>query len=212
MRASRGRPAYPSPEVRVSDADRDRVIDELRERFADGSLTHESFMFRIDAALRARWHDELAGLLTDLPGPRVSPVRAVLGRLAQARRDALRRVGGYLQAPPIGGVWGGRPPWAAPPVLILPPGPGVFTIGRDAACDLVLSDMTVSRTHAGLRLEAGGWLLSDAGSTNGTRLNGWRVTSPVPVRAGDQVTFGAMTLVITERAARPQPAGVAITP
>jgi hypothetical protein len=199
MRASRGRPAYPSPEVRVSDADRDRVIDELRERFADGSLTHESFVFRIDAALRARWHDELAGLLTDLPGPRVSPVRAVLGRLARARREALRRVGGYPQAPP-------------PPALLLPPGPGTFTIGRDAACDLVLSDMTVSRTHAGLRLEAGGWLLSDAGSTNGTRLNGWRVTSPVPVRAGDQVTFGAMTLVITERAARPQPAGVAITP
>ena len=183
----------------MCDADRDRVIDELRERFADGSLAHESFMFRVDAALRARWHGELVGLLTDLPGPRVSPVRAVLGRLAQARRDALRRVSMYLQAPP-------------PPALMLPPGPGSFTIGRDAACDLVLSDMTVSRTHAGLRLEAGGWLLNDAGSTNGTRLNGWRVTSPVPVRAGDQVTFGAMTLVITERGPRAQPAEVAITP
>jgi Inner membrane component of T3SS, cytoplasmic domain/Domain of unknown function (DUF1707) len=191
MRASRGRPAYPSPEVRVSDADRDRVIDELRERFADGSLGHESFVFRVDGALRARWHGELAELLSDLPGPRVSPARA--------RREALRRVGGYPQAPP-------------PPALLLPPGPGTFTIGRDAACDLVLSDMTVSRTHAGLRLEAGGWLLSDAGSTNGTRLNGWRVTSPVPVRAGDQVTFGAMTLVIIERGPRAQPAGVAITP
>ena len=72
--------------------------------------------------------------------------------------------------------------------------------------------MTVSRTHAGLRLEAGGWLLSDAGSTNGTRLNGWRVTGPVPVRDGDRVTFGAMTLVITESGPRAQPAGVAITP
>jgi Inner membrane component of T3SS, cytoplasmic domain/Domain of unknown function (DUF1707) len=199
MRASRGRPAYPSPEVRVCDADRDRVIDELRERFADGSLAHESFMFRVDAALRARWHGELAQLLRDLPAPRVSPVRVVLGRLAQARRDALRRVSAYLQAPP-------------PPALMLPPGPGSFTIGRDAACDLVLSDMTVSRTHAGLRLEADGWLLSDAGSTNGTRLNGWRVTGPVPVRAGDQVTFGSMTLVIIERGPRAQPAGVAITP
>lgn len=178
----------------MCDADRDRVIDELRERFADGSLAHQSFVFRVDAALRARWHGELAELLSDLPGPRESPVRAVLGRLARARREALRWVGGYLQAPP-------------PPALMLPPGPGSFTIGRDAACDLVLSDMTVSRTHADLRLEANGWLLSDAGSTNGTRLNGWRVTSPVPVRAGDQVTFGSMTLVITERA---QPAEVAI--
>ena len=199
MRASRGRPAYPSPEVRVCDADRDRVIDELRERFADGSLAHDSFMFRVDAALRARWQGELAQLLFDLPGPRISPVRAFLSRLAQARRDALRLVSVYLQAPP-------------PPALMLPPGPGSFTIGRDAACDLVLPDMTVSRTHAGLRLEASGWLLSDAGSTNGTRLNGWRVTGPVPVRAGDQVTFGAMTLVIAERGPRAQPAGVALTP
>jgi hypothetical protein len=187
------------PEVRVCDADRDQVIAELRERFADGSLAHESFVFRVDAALRARWHGELAQLLSDLPGPRVSPVRAVLGRLAQARRDALRRVSVHLQAAP-------------PPALMLPPGPGSFTIGRDAACDLVLRDMTVSRTHADLRLESGGWLLSDAGSTNGTRLNGWRVTSPVPVRAGDRVTFGAMTLVIAERCPRAQPAAVAITP
>ena len=199
MRASRGRPAYPSPEVRVCDADRDRVIDELRERFADGSLAHESFMFRVDAALRARWQGELAQLLFDLPGPRISPVRALLSRLAQARRDALRRVSAYLHAPP-------------PPALMLPPGPGSFTIGRDATCDLVLSDMTVSRTHADLRLEADGWLLSDTGSTNGTRLNGWRITGPVPVRAGDRVTFGTMTLVITERGPRAQPAGVAITP
>jgi pSer/pThr/pTyr-binding forkhead associated (FHA) protein len=84
-----------------------------------------------------------------------------------------------------------------------------FTIGRDAACDLVLSNMTVSRTHADLRREADGWLLSDAGSTNGTRLNGWRVTEPVPIRAGDQVTFGALTLVVADHAWR---AAVAITP
>jgi FHA domain/DUF1707 SHOCT-like domain len=196
MRASRGRPAYPSPEVRVCDADRDRVVAELRERFADGSLTQDSFVFRVDAALRARRHGELAEILADLPGPRVPAVRAVLGRLAQAKRDALRRMAAYLQPPP-------------PPALMLPSGPGTFTIGRDTACDLVLADMTVSRTHAGLRLEAGSWLLSDAGSTNGTRLNGWRVTGPVPVHAGDRVTFGTMTLVITERAQR---ARVAITP
>jgi hypothetical protein len=199
MRASRGRPAYPSPEVRVSDADRDRVVAELRERFADGSLAHESFMFRVDAALRARWHGELAEILADLPGPRASPVRAMLGRLAQARRDAMRRMTGYLQPAP-------------PRALMLPPGPGSFTIGRDAACDLVLSDMTVSRTHAGLRCEAGSWLLSDVGSTNGTRLNGWRVTGPVPVHAGDRVTFGAMTLVVTERAPYALRAGVPSTP
>jgi Domain of unknown function (DUF1707)/Inner membrane component of T3SS, cytoplasmic domain len=190
MRASRRRPAYRPPEVRASDADRNQVIDELRERFADGSLAHESFVFRVDAALRARRHGELAEILADLPGPRVSPGRAALARLARARHAARRRIAGYRQPPP-------------PPALMLPSGTQVsFTIGRDASCDLVLFDMTVSRTHAGLRREAGGWLLCDAGSTNGTRLNGWRVTEPVPVQAGDHVTFGTMTLVITERAPR----------
>jgi pSer/pThr/pTyr-binding forkhead associated (FHA) protein len=60
--------------------------------------------------------------------------------------------------------------------------------------------MTVSRSHAGLRREAGRWLLTDAGSTNGTRINGWRVTAPVPLRAGDKITFGSMTMVVTEHA------------
>jgi len=197
MRAPRGRPAHPPPYVRACDADRDRVIGELRERFADGSLAQESFVLRVDAALRARRHGELAEILADLPGPRVSAARAALGRLAQARRAGLRRMAAYLQPPP-------------PPALMLPSGTkDRFTIGRDAACDLVLSNMTVSRTHADLRREADGWLLSDAGSTNGTRLNGWRVTEPVPIRAGDQVTFGALTLVVADHAWR---AAVAITP
>ena len=138
--------------------------------------------------------------MADLPGPRSSAARAVLGRLAQARRAAARRMAGYLGPLP-------------PPALVLPSGAkDSFTIGRDAACDLVLSDMTVSRSHAGLRRDADGWLLSDAGSTNGTRLNGWRVTGPVPVQAGDRVSFGAVTLVVTERAPGARRTGLALTP
>ncbi len=41
-------------------------------------------------------------------------------------------------------------------------------------------------------------MLSDLGSTNGTRLNGWRVTKGVEVRPGDQVSFGTVTYVITD--------------
>jgi len=182
--------------VRACDADRDRAIAELRERFADGFLSQQSFEFRVDAALRARWRDDLAGILADLPAPRPSPAQAALGRLARARTAARRRLAGYLQPP--------RPP---PPPLMLPYGTkDTFTIGRDAACDLVLSHMTVSRSHAGLRREAGRWMLSDAGSMNGTRVNGWRVTGPVPVRAGDEVMFGAITLVVTEHARQPSTA------
>jgi hypothetical protein len=187
MRAFPGRPADGAPAVRVCDADRDRVIAELRERVADGSLAHESFVFRVDAALRARYRGDLAEVVSDLPAPRISPPRAVLGRLARAGRAARQRLAGYLEAQPL--------------VFVLPSGTqDSFTIGRDTACDLVLSDMTVSRSHAGLRREAGGWVLSDAGSMNGTRLNGWRVTEPVPVRAGDEVKFGALTMVVAEHA------------
>jgi Inner membrane component of T3SS, cytoplasmic domain/Domain of unknown function (DUF1707) len=197
MRASRGRPEHASPPVRVCDADREQVIAELRERFADGSLAQESFIFRVDAVLRARWNGELAEVLADLPEPRGPLAKVIIGRVAQAGRAAARRVTGFLQPPP-------------PPALVLPSGTKEhFTIGRDTACDLVLYDMTVSRTHAGLRRKAEGWLLTDVGSTNGTRVNGWRVTEPVPVRAGDAVTFGSLTLVITEHARR---TGVAITP
>jgi hypothetical protein len=189
MRAFRIRPADDQPAVRVCDADRDRVIAELRDRFADGSLAQESFVCRVDAALRARWHGDLAEVVSDLPGPRMSLVRAALGRLDQARRAAQRQLASHRPSPPR--------------AFVLPSGTKAsFTIGRDAACDLVLYDMTVSRRHAGLRREADAWLLSDVGSTNGTRLNGWRVTEPVPLRAGDRVTFGSMTLVVTEHARR----------
>ena len=181
--------------MRICDADRDRVIAELRERFADGFLSHQSFEFRVDAALRARWRDDLAGILADMPAPRPSLTRAALGRLTQARRAARRRLAGYLQ------------PASRPAPFMLPSGTkSSFTIGRDADCDLVLSHMTVSRNHAGLSREAGGWVLSDAGSMNGTRINGWRVTEPVPVRAGDEVRFGALTLVVTEHARQPSTA------
>src|SRR5258708_4371382 len=201
MRASRGRPAHPPPHVRACDADRDRVIGELRERFADGSLAQESFVLRVDAALRARRHGELAEILADLPGPRVSRARAALGRLAQARRAAQRRVAAYLQPAP-------------PPALMLPSGTkDCFTIGRDAACDLVLSDMTVSRTHADLRREADGWLLGarvDAGALGPAAAAGpgpapgpWAAISPRPPgrareRAAITAAFGGAPPPVAE--------------
>lgn len=64
---------------------------------------------------------------------------------------------------------------------------------------MTLADETVSRWHASLLRDDVGWLLADLGSTNGTRLNGWRVTSPSHVRAGDVVSFGAATFVLADR-------------
>ena len=78
-----------------------------------------------------------------------------------------------------------------PAALQFPRGDGNhFSIGRDASCDLMIADMTVSRVHARLERTHDGWLLTDLTSTNGTRVNGWRVRGQVRVRAGDLVSFG----------------------
>jgi Domain of unknown function (DUF1707)/FHA domain len=169
------------PGVRVSDADRDQVLAKLKDGFADGRLTHDTFTGRADAALRARFGADLRGLVADLPGPRR------LGQdAAAACRRVLRSAGQRLR---------GRPP-----VLRLPSGPQRrFTIGRELACDMTLADHSVSRWHASLQWDGHGWLLDDLGSTNGTRLNGWRVTAPSRVAAGDLVSFGAATFVMADR-------------
>jgi pSer/pThr/pTyr-binding forkhead associated (FHA) protein len=84
-----------------------------------------------------------------------------------------------------------------PGALIFPPGAARwYTIGRERDCDLLIEDLTVSRMHARLERAADGWLLTDLGSTNGTRLNGWRIREPVRVRTGDRVAFGSAVFVM----------------
>ena len=54
-----------------------------------------------------------------------------------------------------------------------------------------------SVAHAGWAWD--GWELADLGSTNGTRLNGWRLTAAAAVRPGDEVAFGGARFRIGER-------------
>ena len=63
----------PSPDLRASDADRDRVIDILRAATADGRLTADEFNERMEAALSSRTFRELAPLTADLAAPPASP-------------------------------------------------------------------------------------------------------------------------------------------
>ena len=67
MRASSDRLAADVGGVRASDAERDQAIGELRDRFVEGRLSQETFLYRMDAALRAKDHGDLAGLFADLP-------------------------------------------------------------------------------------------------------------------------------------------------
>jgi pSer/pThr/pTyr-binding forkhead associated (FHA) protein len=70
----------------------------------------------------------------------------------------------------------------------------VTVLGRGTEADVRLSDTGVSRVHAELRREGDAVTLADRGSTNGTSVNGRRVSTTV-LRDGDVVEMGATTLV-----------------
>lgn len=65
-----------------------------------------------------------------------------------------------------------------------------FVVGRDPASDVVLPRETVSKVHALFVLIEGVYHVRDAGSTNGTKVNGKDASDWVRVRAGDEVAFG----------------------
>lgn len=70
--------------------------------------------------------------------------------------------------------------------------PGVYTLGRSPDCQFVVPDKTVSRKHAQIDVAESGdrALVTDLQSHNGTVVNGTRISSPVPVKSGDNVMFG----------------------
>ncbi|HEX9040813.1 MAG TPA: DUF1707 and FHA domain-containing protein [Trebonia sp.] len=197
--------------LRASDAERERVVSRLRDEFVAGRLSHETFLHRMHVVLESRRQADLPPVLADLPA-QPAP-RSLAGRL----RGAWSRVtGGAALGMRAAGIAPGRragtrtaAPSRAPttsmgaasdrqqPIpLQFPRGGGdQFSIGRDASCDLAIPDMTVSRRHAQLERTRDGWLIADLESTNGTRVNGWRVRGKVPVRAGDVVSFGNLETV-----------------
>ena len=63
-------------------------------------------------------------------------------------------------------------------------------LGRDVNNDIVVNDAEVSRKHARFILQAGGYVLEDLGSTNGTFVNGQRLMGPHVLRPGELVMFG----------------------
>ncbi len=242
--------------LRASDAERDHAVSELRNEFAEGRLSHDTFMYRMQSALDARHRGQLAGLFTDLPSRRpglMARIKALLRGEPLPRQDQpdglppgtqrIREVPGpgpqglpWVRSGPVGpaappsagpglagpglagtGLAGTGRPAPPPAPLFFPPGSGVrFTIGRTRECDLCLSDLSVSRMHALLVRREDGWVLSDLGSHNGTRINGWLVREPVPVRPGDRVEFGSMAFIVqgdppgepaAEQAAADQPPG-----
>ncbi|WP_173079076.1 DUF1707 and FHA domain-containing protein [Phytohabitans rumicis] len=167
----------PDPEqLRASHRDRLRAIRALRSSAREGRLSEITFVSRVRMALDARRRGELDAVVGDLP-PRGFWARADV---------AIQRWWESIVGPRA----------AAPIDLRLPPAPGFYVIGRDTHCDLRLTDDSVSRRHAMLTSVDGQWMVVDLGSTNGTRVNGWRLQVQTPLRPGDVLDLGLQRLRI----------------
>jgi hypothetical protein len=68
------------------------------------------------------------------------------------------------------------------------------TIGRDSGSDIFLDDVTVSRNHAKITLAAGGVVLYDLASLNGTYVNRRRIDEPETLTDGDELQIGKFRL------------------
>ena len=82
------------------------------------------------------------------------------------------------------------------------------TIGRSNDNDIVLNDFSVSRRHAILRKDNGGWVIHDNQSTNGVRIKEKLVQSP-RVGDGDQAVVGTFVLRFREEIEAPPAAATA---
>jgi pSer/pThr/pTyr-binding forkhead associated (FHA) protein len=82
------------------------------------------------------------------------------------------------------------------PPLQLRPGETVL-LGRSRGCDLALRSPDASRRHAEILPAGSGWLVRDLESTNGTFVNGQRVTERL-LRPGDRIEIGRDSITFCE--------------
>ncbi|GAA4357865.1 FtsK/SpoIIIE domain-containing protein [Angustibacter luteus] len=107
---------------------------------------------------------------------------------AATERRAGERTAGVLELCVVAGPDAGRR---------IPLQPGPHTIGRGGAADLQLADPSVSRLHLRIRVDPGGTVVHDLGSSNGSLLDGEPVgPTGRQVRPGQRIRVGESTLVV----------------
>ena len=85
-------------------------------------------------------------------------------------------------------------------------------LGRDASADISLPDPAISRRHARVRRGLDGVWLEDLGSTNGTYINGDRLTVPYRLRDGDEVRLGNSLAIFHDASSAPDATEVLAIP
>jgi hypothetical protein len=68
-------------------------------------------------------------------------------------------------------------------------------IGRQSNCDVTINDRQVSPQHARISWQNGRFVVTDLGSLNGTTINGRPLTGSFPLRDGDTIGLGSVSLV-----------------
>jgi hypothetical protein len=165
---------------RPSAVERERAADVLRHACAEERVSPDTLARRLDLVYAARTRMELDRLTADVAEP--GPVRrAALAAVAWVSRSTHD----------LGAAW--RAPRT--PRLMLPRR-AELVIGRSPWSDFVVADPAVSHRHALLTYTAGTWTLADAGSTNGTFVNGWRIADPIVVRPGDELLLGRSRFIL----------------
>lgn len=157
-------------------ASRRRIARVLNTAYADGLLSEETFVQRLDQVFGERLVDP-GRVIGDLTLRRTPPRwRSRLGRAAtKLLRQRARSRSDDGSAVLLALDWTG--------------GHGELLLGRSRDCDVVLGEESVSRRHACLLFRDGHWVIRDLGSTNGTTVNGVTV-GRCCLRPGDRVTLG----------------------
>jgi hypothetical protein len=87
-----------SGQIRVSDAERERLVEELHEHTVAGRLTAEEYEERLGAVYAARTRSDLDVLRTDLPVSTVAARLALVERKSRLRRRLAQEAGGSATA------------------------------------------------------------------------------------------------------------------
>ena len=86
------------------------------------------------------------------------------------------------------------------PGVVFPLESDQITIGRDSTNDVAINDAEVSRRHARLTFQGGKYVVEDMGSTNGTFVNGQRLSGPHVLKPGDVLAFGEQIVLMYDAA------------
>lgn len=150
------------------------MVSRLKGEYACGHLRVLTFEHRVQVALAACGLEELRAVSWDLPAVAVNRLQALRTWLL-----------GLNAAPPCSNLAFKTVPEL---VISLHGAPRTLRIGRDPACDVVLSYSAVSRHHAVLSIRGGACTVRDIGSTNGICLNDHPILTG-RLRPGDVLSF-----------------------